>query len=75
MDKNNRFQRETEILRQQMELLAEDFKKSFPEICKVSRNSASMVKISNELFKRKCFTFMLFIALYYFFIRFVKKTK
>lgn len=75
MDKNNRFQRKTEILRQQIELLAEGFKKSFPEICKVSRNSAAMAKISNELFKRKCFTFMLFIALYYFFIRFSKKTK
>ena len=75
MDKNKRFQTETEILRQQLKLLAEDSENDFPEAYKASRNSAAMAKISNELFKRKCFTFMLFIALYYFLIRFAKKAK
>lgn len=75
MDKNKRFQTETEILRQQLKLLAKDSENDFPEICKVSHNSAAMAKISNELFKRKCFTFMLLIALYYFLIRFAEKAK
>lgn len=75
MIKNKRFWTETEMLCQQLELLAEDSKEDFPETCKVSRNSTAMAKISNELFKRKCFALMFFIALYYFFIRFTIKRK
>ena len=60
MIKNKRFWTETEILCQQLELLAEDSKEDFPETCKVSRNSTAMAKISNELFKRKCFAIVLF---------------
>ena len=55
---------EIEILRQQLELLTEDSKNT------LSKNSKAMVLISKELFKRKCFAAMLFIAFCYLIKRF-----
>ena len=44
---------EIEILRQQLELLAEDSKDTFPASNELSQNSFAMAEISKELFKRK----------------------
>lgn len=57
---------EKELLHQQLELLAEESKDTLPASNEVSENSIAMVKISSELFKRKCLAVVLFIALVYF---------
>lgn len=57
---------EKELLRQQLELLAEESKNTYPATNTLSENSKAMVQISKELFKRKCFAIMLFIAFHYF---------
>ena len=44
---------EIEILRQQLELLTEDSKNTYPATNALSKNSKAMVLISKELFKRK----------------------
>lgn len=65
--------REKEILRQQLELLAEESKgtpfDSLPGL------SNAMVAVSKELFKRKCFTFMFFVAVGYLLLRLTKHSK
>ena len=55
-----------EILHQQLELLAEESKHALPANCELSKNSFAMVKISNELLKRKCLSFMFAFTLIYF---------
>ncbi len=59
----------SKILRQQLELLAEDSKNVYPAMNTRSKNSKAMAQISRELFKRECSTAMLFIAFGYFLIR------
>lgn len=54
---------EKEILRQQLELLAEESKRIPFDI--LPGFSDAMVAVSKELFKRKCFTLMFFIAVGY----------
>lgn len=65
--------REKEILRQQLELLAEESKgtpfDSLPGF------SNAMVAVSEELLKRKCFTFMFFIAVGYLLLCITKHSK
>ena len=61
---------EIEILRQQLELLTEDSKNTYQATNALSKNSKAMVLISKELFKRKCFAAMLFIAFCYLIKRF-----
>lgn len=60
---------ETEILRKQLELLAEESKDTCPASNELSSNSLAMAEISKELFKRKCFAAMCFIAFCYLIIR------
>lgn len=57
---------EAEILRQQLELLAEESKDTLPAINELSENSLAMAEISKELFKRKCFATVFFIVFCYF---------
>ena len=66
---------EKEILRQQMILLAEESKNTYPASNELSQNSFAMVKISNELLKRKWFSAVLFIALCNFVLRVTKHSK
>lgn len=65
--------REKEILRQQLELLAEESKgtpfDSLPSF------SNAMIGVSKELFKRKCFTFMFFVAVGYLLLCITKHSK
>ncbi len=63
------------LLSQQLELLAEKSKDTAPIGSELSENSFAMVQISSELFKRKCFAVMLFIAAYNFFKRCTVKRK
>ncbi|MCM1191984.1 MAG: hypothetical protein NC123_17040 [Butyrivibrio sp.] len=57
---------EKELLRKQLELLAEESKDTCPASNELSQNSFAMAKISNELLKRKCLSFMFAVALGYF---------
>lgn len=57
---------ERELLRQQLELLAEESRNTCPASGELSKNSFAMVKISNELLKRKYLAFMFAVALGYF---------
>ncbi len=66
---------EIEILRQQLELLAEDSKDTFPASNELSQNSFAMAEISKELFKRKWLPTILLITLCYFVIRFAVSPK
>lgn len=66
---------EKEILRRQLELLAEESKDTCPASNELSSNSLAMAEISKELFKRKWFSAILFITLYYFIVRFTVRPK
>ena len=66
---------EKEILYKQLELLAEESKDTMPASNQLSENSLAMTSISKELFKRKWFTAILFIALGYFIMCFTIKRK
>ncbi len=57
------------LLYQQLELLAEKSKDTYPASNELSHNSLAMARLSNELFKRKCFSMVLFIAFGYFIVR------
>lgn len=57
---------EKELLRQQLELLAEKSKSTCPASNELSQNSFAMVRISNELLKRKYLAFMFAFAFCYF---------
>lgn len=54
---------ERELLRQQMELLIEESKNCVPG--ELSQNSQAVAKISKELFKYSCSSFILFCFLGY----------
>ena len=66
---------ETEFLRQQLQLLAEESKDTCPASNELSQNSLAMAKISNELFKRKWFAAMFLVAFNYLLIRFAVQRK
>lgn len=56
---------EKELLCQQLELLAEKSKDTYPASDELSRNSSAMVAISAELFKRKWLPIVILITLGY----------
>ncbi len=56
---------EKEILRQQMKLLAEESKDTYPASNELSQNSFAIAKISNELLKRKCLAVVFAVTLSY----------
>lgn len=64
-----------EILRQQLELLAEESKKTYPASNELSQNSLAMVAIGNALLKRKCFTIVFAVTFTYFIMSIAKHGK
>ena len=58
------------LLRQQMELLAEKSKDTYPAGDELSQNSFAMSEISSELLKREAFSIVLLVTLSYLVIRF-----
>lgn len=64
-----------EILRLQLELLAEDSKNTYPASNNLGQNSLAMVAIEDELLKRKCFALMFTVAIGYFILRIAKHGK
>lgn len=64
-----------EILHQQLELLAEESKDTYPASDELSQNSFAMAKISNELLKRETLTAVNLIALGYLIVRLVVHCK
>ena len=66
---------ESEILHQQLELLAEKSKDTYPASEELSKNSLAMASISKELLKRKWLPLMFTIAVNYFFLCITKHGK
>lgn len=58
-----------QILRKQMELLAERSKDTYPAGDELSQNSFAMAEISSELLKREALPIVLLVTLSYLFIR------